>query len=67
MVQGGIMATTNESKLQKQVEKLTNQVNGLSNSNSQLLDDVAALKSNYSRLVEDVSVRFEAVHKKIFQ
>ena len=61
------MATTNESKLQKKVENLSAQINSLTDSNSQLLDDVAALKSNYARLVEDVSARFEAVHQKIFR
>tara|TARA_Y100000310_G_C20520120_1_gene733223 strand:+ start:521 stop:706 length:186 start_codon:yes stop_codon:yes gene_type:complete len=61
------MAITNESKLEQQVEKLANQVNSLSNSNSKLLDDVATLKNNYSQLVKDVGTRFEAVHKKIFR
>ena len=61
------MATPNESKLQKQVDKLLTQVNSLSDSNSRLLDAVADLKSNYTRLVEDVSTRFEVVHKKLFR
>jgi peptidoglycan hydrolase CwlO-like protein len=59
--------TTNESKLGKQVEKLSNQVDNLLNSNTRLLDDVSALKTNYNKLVEDVSTRFEAIHKKIFR
>jgi len=67
IIQGGIMVTTNESKLEKQVEKLSGQVGSLLNSNSQLLDDVSALKNNYSKLVEDVSTRFEVIHEKIFR
>ena len=56
-----------DKKLEQQVEKLTSQVNTLTNSNSQLLDEVAALKSNYNRLIEDIGVRLEAVHEKIFR
>jgi|ETNvirnome_2_300_1030623.scaffolds.fasta_scaffold03198_4 peptidoglycan hydrolase CwlO-like protein len=56
-----------DKKLEQQVEKLTSQVNNLTNSNSQLLDEVETLKSNYSRLVEDISARFETVHEKIFR
>jgi peptidoglycan hydrolase CwlO-like protein len=61
------MVTTKESKLEQQVEILTNQVNSLSTSNSRLLDEVDALKKNYSRLVEDVSTRLEVVHEKLFR
>ena len=61
------MVTIKESKLEQQVEKLTNQVNTLSSSNSQLLDEVATLKKNYNRLVEDVSARLEVVHEKLFR
>ena len=58
--------STNKN-LEQQVEKLTGRVNNLTNSNSRLLDEVETLKSNYSRLVEDISARFETVHEKIFR
>jgi len=56
-----------DKKLEQQVEKLTSQVNNLTNSNSQLLDEVAVLKNNYNRLVEDIGARLEVVHEKIFR
>ena len=59
------MATNKE--LENQVNELTNRVTTLINSNSALADEVAALKSNYTQLVKDVSTRLEVVHKKIFQ
>jgi len=62
------MTTTHkESKIEQEVKNLTNQVNRLQSCNSQLLDEVATLKNNYTKLVEDVSARLEAVHKKIFR
>ena len=59
------MATNKE--LENQVNELTSRVTTLINSNSALADEVAALKSNYTQLVKDVSTRLEVVHKKIFQ
>jgi len=61
------MATTNESKLEQQVESLTNRVSTLVNNNARLLDDFAALKNNHSQLVQDIEARFEAIHEKIFR
>jgi len=54
-------------KQAKQIEDLTARVSRLSETNSRLLDEVATLKSNHNRLVEDMSVRLEAVHKKLFR
>jgi predicted nuclease with TOPRIM domain len=54
-------------KQAQQIEDLDTRVRNLSETNSKLLDEVAVLKNNYNRLVEDVGVRLEAVHKKIFR
>ncbi len=56
------MATTKE--LTQKITTLQNQVTQLTKVNSQLLDDVAVLKNNYTTLVTEVSQRFEAVAKR---
>ena len=56
------MATNKE--LEQQVTALEKRVSQLSMTNSRLLDEVTALKSNYSTLVTEVSQRFEAVAKR---
>ena len=64
------MVTSNDSQFKQQAQQikdLSARLNSLSAVNSQLLDDVADLKSNYNRLVEDVSTRLEVVHEKIFR
>jgi len=66
---GDIFMTTThkESKLEQEVKNLSDQIGRLQACNSKLLDEVATLKSNYTKLVEDVGVRLEAVHEKIFR
>ena len=61
------MVIHKESRLEQEVEKLASQIKQLKNSNSHLLDEIATLKSNYGRLVEDVGDRFKVVHEKIFR
>ena len=64
------MVTPKDGQCEKQaqqIEDLNVRVRNLSETNSKLLDEVAVLKSNYNRLVEDIGVRLEAVHKKIFR
>ena len=64
------MVTSNDSQFKQQAQQikdLSTRLNSLSAANSQLLDEVADLKNNYNRLVEDVSARLEAVHEKIFR
>ena len=56
------MATTKE--LTQKITTLQNQVTQLTKVNSQLLDEVAVLKNNYTTLVTEVSQRFEAVAKR---
>ena len=56
------MATNKE--LEQQVTTLEKRVAQLSMTNSRLLDEVTALKNNYSTLVTEVSQRFEAVAKR---
>tara|TARA_Y100001936_G_C16024311_1_gene641464 strand:- start:300 stop:482 length:183 start_codon:yes stop_codon:yes gene_type:complete len=59
------MATNAE--LTREVEDLKNRLTTLQSSNSRLFDEMAALKSNYSNLVEDMNARLEVVHNKIFR
>tara|TARA_Y100001970_G_scaffold60009_3_gene76456 strand:- start:17898 stop:18080 length:183 start_codon:yes stop_codon:yes gene_type:complete len=59
------MATNAEIK--REVEDLKNRLASLQSSNSRLFDEMAALKSNYSNLVEDMNARLEVVHNKIFR
>jgi hypothetical protein len=59
------MSTNKE--LEQKVSSLENKVGQLSTTNSQVLDDIAALKSNYTKLVEDVGVRLKVVHEKLFR
>tara|TARA_B100001564_G_scaffold303452_1_gene271613 strand:+ start:129 stop:308 length:180 start_codon:yes stop_codon:yes gene_type:complete len=56
------MATTKE--LTQQINVLEQRVTQLTKTNSQLLDEVTVLKSNYNTLVTEVSQRFEAVQKR---
>ena len=56
------MATNKE--LEKQVNSLQKQVSRLNVANSQLLDEVAVLKNNYTTLVKEVSKRFEVVQER---
>lgn len=55
------------AELEKQIVTLSTQVAQLSMSSSKLFDEVATLRNNYSKLVEDVSTRLEVVHEKIFR
>ena len=59
------MSTNKE--LEQKVSSLENKVGQLSTTNSQVLDDIAALKSNYTKLVQDVGVRLKVVHEKLFR
>jgi len=64
------MVTSNDNQLKQQAQQikdLSARLSSLSAANSKLLDEVATLKSNYNRLVEDVSARLEVVHEKIFR
>jgi len=56
------MATTKE--LTEQVTALEKRISQLSQTNSRLADEVTILKSNYVRLINEVSQRFEAVQKR---
>ena len=51
-------------ELEQEVTKLRAQVSKLSSTNSRLADDVVELKGNYSKLVDHVNTRFEAVDKR---
>ena len=59
------MATNAEIK--REVESLKDRLKNLQSSNSRLFDEMAALKSNYSNLVEDMNARLEVVHDKLFR
>jgi len=61
------MANPSSNQLQEQLIKLTSQVAHLTIANSNLTDEVQALKQNYGQLVDDVNSRLEAVHKKVFR
>jgi len=56
------MATAKE--LTQQINVLEQRITQLTKTNSQLLDEVTVLKSNYNTLVTEVSQRFEAVQKR---
>lgn len=56
-----------DKELEQEVKNLATRVGQLSVANSKLLDEVATLKSNYTRLIEDVSTRLEVVHEKLFR
>jgi hypothetical protein len=62
---GDTMSTNKE--LEQKVSSLENKVGQLATTNSQVLDDIAALKNNYTKLVEDVGVRLKVVHEKLFR
>ena len=59
------MSTNKE--LEQKVKNLENKLGHIANTNSQLLDEVATLKRNYTQLVEDVGARLEVVHEKLFR
>ena len=59
---GFVMPSVKE--LEQEVTKLRAQVSKLSSTNSRLADDVVELKGNYSKLVDHVNTRFEAVDKR---
>ena len=56
------MATNKE--LQQQVSQLEKKITQLSASNSRLVDEISLLKKNYTTLISEVSLRFEAVAKR---
>tara|TARA_R100000426_G_C4813002_1_gene107248 strand:- start:645 stop:827 length:183 start_codon:yes stop_codon:yes gene_type:complete len=56
------MATNKQ--LSEQVKTLENRITQLSKTNSQLLDEVAVLKKNYTTLVGEITERFQAVQKR---
>lgn len=56
------MATNKE--LEVLVQKLTERVNKLQASNSNLVDEVVILKKNYAVLVKEMSTRLEVIHKR---
>jgi len=56
-----------DKDIQTQVIKLSEQVAKMTLVNSSLLDEVATLKRNYSRLVSEMNERLELVHEKVFR
>tara|TARA_Y100000114_G_scaffold14216_1_gene11546 strand:- start:384 stop:566 length:183 start_codon:yes stop_codon:yes gene_type:complete len=56
------MATNKQ--LSEQVKTLENRITQLTKTNSQLLDEVAVLKKNYTTLVGEITERFQAVQKR---
>ena len=56
------MATNKQ--LSEQVKTLENRVTQLTKTNSQLLDEVAIIKKNYTTLVGEITERFQAVQKR---
>jgi len=61
------MSMPTNNQIQEQVIKLNAQVAQLAISNSNLNDEISLLKNNYGKLVEEVNLRLEAVHKKVFR
>jgi cell division protein FtsB len=61
------MKVDKTTEIQQQVLKLNAQVAQLSATNSNILDEVATLKSNYTKLVSDLNTRLEMVHQKVFR
>lgn len=59
------MATKKD--LDTQVNDLNSRVTQLATTNSNLIDEVAVLKQNYNKLVEDVNSRLKVVHDKLFR
>jgi predicted nucleic acid-binding Zn-ribbon protein len=55
------MATTNK-QLETQVNTLSERVNRLQTSNSELRDELVVIKNNYTTLVSEMSQRLEAIH-----
>jgi len=55
------MATTNK-ELETQVNTLSKRVASLQNSNSELRDELASIKNNYTTLVNEMSQRLEVIH-----
>ena len=55
------MATTNK-QLETQVNTLSERVNRLQTSNSELRDELAMVKNNYTTLVNEMSQRLETIH-----
>mgnify|MGYP003656309056 CR=1 FL=1 len=56
------MATVKE--LQIQLNKLEQSVDRLQKSNSDLRDEIAVIKSNYTLLVKEMSTRLELIHNR---
>ena len=54
------MATNKE--LTVEVKNLQERVTTLQNSNSNLRDEIVQLKTNYTRLVDEVSQRLQMIH-----
>ena len=54
------MATNKQ--LETQVNTLSERVNRLQSSNSELRDELIVLKGNYTTLVNEMSQRLEAIH-----
>ena len=59
------MATNKE--LEAQIKDCNNRISALATANSKLTDEIFVLKSNYTKLVSDVSSRLETVAEKIFR
>ena len=55
------MATTNK-ELETQMNTLSKRVTNLQNSNSELRDELASIKNNYTALVSEMSQRLEVIH-----
>ena len=55
------MATNKQ--LETQVNTLSERVNRLQSSNSELRDELVVLKGNYTTLVNEMSQRLEVIHK----
>jgi len=55
---------TTVKQLEDQVTKLTERVGRVQTSNSQLRDEVHALKNNYNTLTKEVSERLEIIYNR---
>jgi predicted nuclease with TOPRIM domain len=56
------MSTNKE--LEAQVKQMGERVSKLQSSNSKLKDEILIMQNNYSRLVEQMNARLEAVHDR---
>jgi len=53
-----------DKELEQKVTKLTEDVQQLQHSNSDMRDEIAILKNNYTTLVSEISTRLEVIHTR---